>query len=27
LTEGSDGAYANLHPRVRSGVLLREAPA
>src|SRR2546428_405511 len=26
LTEGSDGAYANLHPRVRSGVLLREAP-
>ena len=27
LTEGSDEAYANLYPRVRSGVLLREAPA
>src|SRR5260370_12187680 len=27
LTEGSDGAHVKLHPRVRSGVLLREAPA
>src|SRR6266852_4016578 len=26
VTEGSDGAYVNLYPRVRSWVLLREAP-